>query len=76
MGKVALDKDKTTYAVKYMLALILFAVLRSIGNYIFINPNGFAPGGVPGIASIVHYIVERSDMKLSALCHPRYSIRA
>lgn len=61
MGKVALDKEKTTYLVKYMLALILFAVLRSIGNYIFINPNGFAPGGVPGIASIIHYIVERSD---------------
>lgn len=61
MGKIALNKEKTTYAVKYMMALILFAVIRSIGTYIFINPNGFAPGGVPGLASIIHYIVVRSS---------------
>lgn len=61
MANVTLDKDKTTYAVKYMTALILFALMRSVGNYIFINPNGFAPGGVPGIASIIHYIVVRSS---------------
>ncbi len=61
MGKIVLNKEKTTYTVKYVTALILFALLRSIGTYIFINPNGFAPGGVPGIASLVHYMVVKSS---------------
>lgn len=61
MGKVTLNKERTTYTIKYLIALSLFALLRSVGNYIFINPNGFAPGGVPGIASIVHYMVVRSS---------------
>ncbi len=39
------------------ITLIMITFIRALGTYIFIIPNGFAPGGVNGIASITYNIV-------------------
>lgn len=61
MGKVHFDKERSAYVLKYALMFVVLAFLRSFSTYVFVNPNGFAPGGVGGLASIIHYAVERSD---------------
>jgi uncharacterized membrane-anchored protein YitT (DUF2179 family) len=37
--------------------ILVLSLLRAIGNYIFLIPNGFAPGGISGIATILYTIV-------------------
>ncbi|MCM1306459.1 MAG: YitT family protein [Bacteroides sp.] len=50
--------NKNAYSLfRYALLLVLLASLRSITTYMFIVPNGFAPGGVSGISSILYNIV-------------------
>lgn len=36
--------------------LLLFSFIRAVGTYTFIVPNGFAPGGVSGLSSIIYNI--------------------
>ena len=38
------------------IVVVLAAVLRGIGTYCFISPNGFAVGGIAGAAVILEYI--------------------
>ncbi len=42
---------------KYLLVITLLAFIRAIFTYVFIVPNGFAPGGVSGISSIIYNAV-------------------
>ncbi|HHU43716.1 MAG: YitT family protein [Bacillota bacterium] len=38
-------------------SLVLFSFIRAVGTYTFIVPNGFAPGGVSGLSSLIYNIV-------------------
>ena len=68
MGKVKLNKNDAVFATKYFTMLIILAFLRAFSNYIFVNPNGFAPGGLGGLAAIIHFAIQKSnDPKLLAL---------
>lgn len=60
MKKIAIDKNQATYISKFLILMIILAFVRALAAYLFINPNGFAPGGVGGIAAIIHYAAERS----------------
>ena len=42
---------------KLIFMLNLLAFIRSFATYMFVVPNGFAPGGVTGIASIIYNAV-------------------
>jgi uncharacterized membrane-anchored protein YitT (DUF2179 family) len=42
---------------KLIFVLNLLAFIRSFTTYMFIVPNGFAPGGITGIASIIYNAV-------------------
>ena len=60
MKKIAIDKNQATYISKVLILMVILAFVRALAAYLFINPNGFAPGGVGGIAAIIHYAAERS----------------
>ena len=70
MKKIAIDKNQATYISKFLILMVILAFVRALAAYLFINPNGFAPGGVGGIAAIIHYAAERSTnptiLKLSS----------
>ncbi len=57
VGKLEFTNQGAHNFLKYALLLILLASIRSLTTYIFIVPNGFAPGGVSGISSIIYNIV-------------------
>ncbi len=42
---------------KLVFILNLLAFIRSFATYMFVVPNGFAPGGITGIASIIYNAV-------------------
>lgn len=63
MKKHGIDKDHAIYLTKFLVLLVLLSFIRSFATYVFVNPNGFAPGGLGGLASIIHYAVERSSNK-------------
>lgn len=60
MKKIAIDKNQATYISKFLILMVILAFVRALAAYLFINPNGFAPGGVGGIAAIIHYAAVRS----------------
>lgn len=70
MKKITIDKNQATYVSKLLVLSLVLAFARALSAHIFINPNGFAPGGVGGIAAIIHYAAERSTnptiLKLSS----------
>ena len=55
--KIKLTKDETKALAKHILILIALACFRSITTYMFTIPNGFAPGGLGGISSIIYNAV-------------------
>lgn len=57
VGKFQFTNQNAYNAFKYAILLVLLASLRSFTTYMFIVPNGFAPGGVSGISSIIYNIV-------------------
>ncbi len=60
MKKITIDKNQATYVSKLLVLSLMLAFARAISAHVFINPNGFAPGGVGGLAAIIHYAAERS----------------
>ena len=54
MKKLTLDKNQTTYWLKIFALMVSLSFLRSFSAYLFINPNGFAPGGIGGLAALIH----------------------
>lgn len=56
--KIKLTKDETKVLAKHIIILVLLACFRSVTTYMFIIPNGFAPGGLGGISSIIYNIVD------------------
>lgn len=68
MGKLEINKNNAVFATKYSIMLVVLAFIRAFSTYVFVNPNGFAPGGLGGLASIIHFaITKSSDPKLLAL---------
>lgn len=50
-------KKKVIKYIGFYSLLVLLCFLRALATYVFIVPNGFAPGGVSGIASILYNAV-------------------
>lgn len=57
IGKVEITQEKAKHLSKHLFILILLACFRSITTYMFTIPNGFAPGGLGGISSIIYNAV-------------------
>lgn len=50
---------------KIAAIIIILAFLRAFSTYVFIVPNGFAPGGIGGISSIIYNAVEPVNPQLA-----------
>jgi len=50
-------KPKIIKYLAYYGRLATLTFIRALGTYIFIVPNGFAPGGISGLASIIYNAV-------------------
>ncbi len=59
------SKQGVSDVVKYMILLIFLAFLRALTTHVFIIPNGFAPGGIGGISSIIYNAVLPYNPKLA-----------
>ena len=53
---VPVDRNKMRSFIEAAICIIAAATLRGVGTYCFITPNGFAVGGVAGIAVMLEYI--------------------
>lgn len=51
------SKKKIFGYVGFYALFVALCFLRSLSTYVFIVPNGFAPGGISGIASIIYNAV-------------------
>lgn len=54
--KPVLTKEHVLAQVKFFALLVFMSFLRATFNYMFILPNGFAPGGVGGISTILYNV--------------------
>ena len=63
MKKLTLDKNQTTYWLKIFALMVSLSFLRSFSAYLFINPNGFAPGGIGGLAALIHLAAADSPIE-------------
>ncbi len=61
MTKIHITKKSVWNTTKYMVLLVVLAIWRAVSTYVFIIPNGFAPGGVSGIASIIYNVAIAFD---------------
>ncbi len=50
------EPNRRTRIAGMVIAIIVAAVVRGIGTYCFIRPNGFAEGGVSGISVMLEYL--------------------
>lgn len=64
-----INKEKRKKIIKYAgfyCVLVALSFLRALAAYVFIVPNGFAPGGVSGLASIIYNAVLPYDSRLAS----------
>lgn len=66
MKKPDLSKERVIYLIKFSILLLILTFIRALCTYIFIVPNGFAPGGIGGISSIIYNAVLPSRPDLAA----------
>ncbi len=52
-------------ALSFYFFLIFLAFLRAIASYVFLVPNGFAPGGVSGLATLIYKGVQSLNPSLA-----------
>lgn len=57
MNKINLTPQAIWRYSKYFVLLILLSFIRALSTYVFTIPNGFAPGGIGGISSILYNAV-------------------
>ncbi|MDE6302832.1 MAG: YitT family protein, partial [Clostridia bacterium] len=57
IGKLLIPEEKAKFVTKHFIILVLLAAFRSITTYMFTIPNGFAPGGLGGVSSIIYNAV-------------------
>ena len=69
MKKPAFSKTQAKNDTLYYLLLVVLAFSRALIAYVFIISNGFAPGGVGGISSIIYNatLTSRPDLAHSIL---------
>ena len=60
MKNLKLSKNDVIFATKYFTMLVILSFVRAFSNYVFVNSNGFAPGGVGGLAAIIYFAVTKS----------------
>lgn len=60
-----MNKKKVFNHIGIYSLLLVFTFIRALGTYVFIVPNGFAPGGVSGISSIVYNIALNYNVTLA-----------
>ncbi|MBR4800408.1 MAG: YitT family protein [Clostridia bacterium] len=65
MGKLSNLNSQLKYTLYYFL-LVVLAFSRAIVTYIFVISNGFAPGGVSGISSIIYNAVLPTNPQLAS----------
>lgn len=73
IGKLPISEEKTKLLIKHIFILIFVAAFRSVATYMFTIPNGFAPGGVSGISSILYnavILVAPNDKLLETIFDP------
>lgn len=58
-------KERVLKEVKFFALLVFMSFLRATFNYMFILPNGFAPGGVGGISTILYNAILPSNPHLA-----------
>ena len=63
MKKITMDKNQTAFWLKLSTLMLVFSFLRAFSAYLFINPNGFAPGGVGGLAALIHLAAADSPIE-------------
>lgn len=63
--KIDLSRQNVLSTVKYFAVLVVLAAMRALFTYVFIIPNGFAPGGVGGISSIIYNAVAMKNAELA-----------
>ena len=57
MKKIKITRKDVKEFCKLIFVLNLLAFIRSFATYMFVVPNGFAPGGITGVASIIYNAV-------------------
>lgn len=73
IGKFLIPEEKAKLVTKHIIILVLLAVFRSITTYMFTIPNGFAPGGLGGISSIIYnavHLVAPDNQTLATVFDP------
>ena len=58
--KIVLTKERVLSEVKFFALLVFMSFLRATFNYMFILPNGFAPGGIGGISTILYNVAVKT----------------
>lgn len=58
-------KRKLIREIIFFSTLCLLSFLRAVATYVFVVPNGFAPGGIGGIASIIYNAVAKYSLPLA-----------
>lgn len=64
-GKIKLTGDDVKKFLKLFVVLCILSFIRAFSMHMFIFPNGFAPGGLTGIASIIYNAVGYSNPTLA-----------
>ncbi len=57
IGKLQFTDEQAKHFSKHIMILLFLACFRSFTTYVFTIPNGFAPGGLGGISSIIYNVV-------------------
>ncbi len=65
MKKLSISKQDVNAFLKLLAVIAILSFIRAITNYVFIIPNGFAPGGINGVASIIYNAVLPFDAHLA-----------
>lgn len=53
-GKINITGDDAKKFIKLFVILAVLSFIRALAMHVFVIPNGFAPGGITGIASIIY----------------------
>jgi len=59
-------RKKTLKLTGFYAGLVTLSLVRALGAHVFIVPNGFAPGGISGLASIIYNAVLPYNPQLAA----------
>ena len=64
-GKIKVTGNDVKKFLKLFIVLNMLSFIRAFSMHVFIIPNGFAPGGISGIASILYNAILPSNPELA-----------